>query len=1033
MQRQAPTKIQQASPKANRLQAQSARTSSAGNSLLKLQGPIGNHAVQRLITSPYIQTKLKVSTPGDPFEREADHVADTVMRMADPVENGSKVPTIQSRTAASQIKPKSKSRIPVAVREDDEEEEEQRLQRVCDDCEEEMAQEKGVSGQSQLSRKVEGVPQSPVAVSTNINAMQGSGTPLSAATRTFFEPRFGADFSRVRVHTDARANDTAKSINAKAFTTANDIVFGSGQYKPESIEGQHLLAHELTHVIQQDGGQLLPEIQRRIDPTAMTVTADVAAGLGDDDLRLAIDDVRTYLNNTPTGDPLYDAAAGNLQVLETEQGNRLQSFAPVDMVDAAPPPAFSEPSGPNLPGDTTSGPVCEGPAPAPAPRAEDQVCHGPIAASGLTRDQVLADYRTNARKLLTFFLDASRVWADTVVRQQLTTDTGAVSEQAVVDLRAQGNTANELARAAFDKKQILIAIDYLIEYKVPPEGSPVPEIAARSTIGSIEFIRNGFTRSALDRMGYPPEIPDIVQMLQQLGLRASVTDAEVEGYILQHATEDQLWNAGIDHLQATGAVTWFPNAEPEFDWRDRVYTDDEIIAVGVGYILDDENLRFNARSLLELARGAEPLDPDIEAVLDRESEDPSFNYVALRFVTARIRDAAASEHGIAQQALEKHLSQYPILRMFVDNEAVLMNYLSTDTFMHAIEFHPIIDVEAISTTSVLPKLDQLLTEISELQQKIASDDDFLFDSAIAQSVAPLIQLYREADSTYADWIDAAFQSNRKWEEAMSGLLTLAALLGFVVGSALSAGAAAPFLIAGVIASIGLAIRSQARADVTGAVAHTGLGSREMAAVSYYQAWLDTAMAALGVLQVLTRGVGAAARMLAASEEQAIANTLQINIARVYQAANLTTAEMAQIAEWQGELEQILRRAVQIVDSGQGQTRWSQFMRSGHPRAGLAVTRGNAIHSEAFELIDQGEHSLPTSMSRNQGVALPARGLPNRYPGRLPTSTTPMRPDVRIALPGGREAVFDFTSTAQLGHSAAYGNQAWVASVIELGY
>lgn len=79
---------------------------------------------------------------------------------------------------------------------------------------------------------------------------------MPPATRTFFEPRFGADFSQVRLHTDSRAADTARSINAKAFTVGSDIAFGAGQYRPESREGQHLLAHELTHVVQQKGEQI---------------------------------------------------------------------------------------------------------------------------------------------------------------------------------------------------------------------------------------------------------------------------------------------------------------------------------------------------------------------------------------------------------------------------------------------------------------------------------------------------------------------------------------------------------------------------------------------------------------------------------------------------------------------------------------------------------------------------------------------------------------------------------------------------------
>lgn len=82
----------------------------------------------------------------------------------------------------------------------------------------------------------------------------GSGNPLSSSTRAFFEPRFGQDFSRVRIHTDERSSQIARSLNARAFTHGQDIFFASGEWSPTTWRGQKLLAHELTHTIQQDRG-----------------------------------------------------------------------------------------------------------------------------------------------------------------------------------------------------------------------------------------------------------------------------------------------------------------------------------------------------------------------------------------------------------------------------------------------------------------------------------------------------------------------------------------------------------------------------------------------------------------------------------------------------------------------------------------------------------------------------------------------------------------------------------------------------------
>ncbi|UCF91854.1 MAG: DUF4157 domain-containing protein [Desulfobacterales bacterium] len=88
-------------------------------------------------------------------------------------------------------------------------------------------------------------------VAKEIAVLQGGGQPLSESERTFFEPRFGYDFASVRVHTNRRAADLVREIRARAFTLGTDVVFGPGQFAPQSGEGRRLLAHELTHVVQQ--------------------------------------------------------------------------------------------------------------------------------------------------------------------------------------------------------------------------------------------------------------------------------------------------------------------------------------------------------------------------------------------------------------------------------------------------------------------------------------------------------------------------------------------------------------------------------------------------------------------------------------------------------------------------------------------------------------------------------------------------------------------------------------------------------------
>lgn len=86
------------------------------------------------------------------------------------------------------------------------------------------------------------------------NVIGSGGSPLPADLRTDMEGRFGHDFGDVRVHHDGAAHDSAKSVNAQAYTVGSDIVFQSGKYDPASDAGKHMIAHELTHVVQQRSG-----------------------------------------------------------------------------------------------------------------------------------------------------------------------------------------------------------------------------------------------------------------------------------------------------------------------------------------------------------------------------------------------------------------------------------------------------------------------------------------------------------------------------------------------------------------------------------------------------------------------------------------------------------------------------------------------------------------------------------------------------------------------------------------------------------
>ncbi|MDJ1184365.1 eCIS core domain-containing protein [Roseofilum casamattae] len=104
-------------------------------------------------------------------------------------------------------------------------------------------------------------------IESRIQTKQGGGRPLPKTTRSFMEDRFGNDFSKVRIHTDSTAVQLSQDLQAKAFTHGHDIYFNSGYYNPSSNSGKHLLAHELTHTIQQKGAKLKP---KPIQPKAET-------------------------------------------------------------------------------------------------------------------------------------------------------------------------------------------------------------------------------------------------------------------------------------------------------------------------------------------------------------------------------------------------------------------------------------------------------------------------------------------------------------------------------------------------------------------------------------------------------------------------------------------------------------------------------------------------------------------------------------------------------------------------------------------
>ena len=172
-----------------------------------------------------LQRKIKVSQPDDSKEKEADEISEKVMRMGDEASQ-------EEADADDEISTKLVSR-----QEDINEED-------LEDSDETIAAKQSSSGEVSIDNST----------SDYINNLSG-GEPMREQDQQFFGDRFGADFSNVRIHTDGPAAQSARGINAKAYTKGNNIVFGKGQYQPDTSSGKKLMAHELVHVRQQGGVQ----------------------------------------------------------------------------------------------------------------------------------------------------------------------------------------------------------------------------------------------------------------------------------------------------------------------------------------------------------------------------------------------------------------------------------------------------------------------------------------------------------------------------------------------------------------------------------------------------------------------------------------------------------------------------------------------------------------------------------------------------------------------------------------------------------
>jgi hypothetical protein len=222
----------------------------------------------------FFQAKLSVNQPGDSYEKEADAVASSVVNRSSraPVVQQKKISNIQRLSTSKEdeklgtnearmLKDKEIQRQPMQAGEDMEKEKLKGVQKKEDP----LKEDEEVKSSNPVQRKAEASSSvASTAISKQIESGAGKGSPLSKNALHEMNSSFGVDFSDVRIHKDASAADMSKELQAQAFTYGRDIYFDEGKYNPESRDGKLLLAHELTHVLQQNENIHQKSIQRNL-------------------------------------------------------------------------------------------------------------------------------------------------------------------------------------------------------------------------------------------------------------------------------------------------------------------------------------------------------------------------------------------------------------------------------------------------------------------------------------------------------------------------------------------------------------------------------------------------------------------------------------------------------------------------------------------------------------------------------------------------------------------------------------------------
>ena len=210
-------------------------------------------ALRHMLAMGALQPRLTVGPADDPYEREAERTADLVMSpdMTSKM-SGPAIPRPSLAASLSRVVQRAMGKMEPPVRKDDDWKKKEDEKKKDDDRKKTVQKKSAGPAPSVVPSRVE---------QTIETLSAGGGSPLPESLRARFEPRFGYDFGAVRVHTGEHATGAATALGARAFTVGDHLFFGAGEYQPTSTQGQRLIAHELTHVVQQ--GADPRRVQRR--------------------------------------------------------------------------------------------------------------------------------------------------------------------------------------------------------------------------------------------------------------------------------------------------------------------------------------------------------------------------------------------------------------------------------------------------------------------------------------------------------------------------------------------------------------------------------------------------------------------------------------------------------------------------------------------------------------------------------------------------------------------------------------------------